>query len=77
MPWSTSFAGRVADDARIVTVCDAHPATLAWLGAVNGHRVRSLGVNQFGQSGDIIDLYREYQIDQEAIISAATSLLAE
>ena len=27
----------------IVTVLDGHPATLAWLGAVAGHRVRPLG----------------------------------
>src|SRR4029434_8290389 len=34
----------------IVTVLDGHPATLAWLGAVAGHRVRSLGVAHFGQT---------------------------
>src|SRR3569623_103068 len=28
----------------IVTVLDGHPATLAWLGAVQGNRTRSLGV---------------------------------
>ena len=35
----------------IVTVLDGHPATLAWLGAVSGHRVRPLGVEHFGQTG--------------------------
>ena len=35
----------------IVTVLDGHPATLAWLGAVAGHRVRPLGVEHFGQTG--------------------------
>ena len=29
----------------------AIPATLAWLGAVAGHRTRSLGVEHFGQTG--------------------------
>jgi pyruvate dehydrogenase E1 component len=42
----------------LVTVCDAHPATLGWLGAVGGHRTRSLGVEHFGQTGSIQDLYR-------------------
>src|SRR5262245_4100633 len=58
----------------IVTVLDGHPATLAWLGAVAGHRVRSLGVEHFGQTGAISDLYRHYGIDAEAIIAAAQAL---
>jgi pyruvate dehydrogenase E1 component len=58
----------------IVTVLDGHPATLAWLGAVNGHRVRSLGVEHFGQTGSIPDLYRHYSIDANAIITAAQAI---
>jgi pyruvate dehydrogenase E1 component len=58
----------------IVTVLDGHPATLAWLGAVNGHRVRSLGVEHFGQTGAIPDLYRHYGIDADAIIAAAQAI---
>ena len=38
-------------DCGIVTVLDGHPATLAWLGGVHGHRRRSLGVEHFGQTG--------------------------
>jgi pyruvate dehydrogenase E1 component len=60
----------------IVTVLDGHPATLAWLGAVQGHRVRPLGVEHFGQTGTIDDLYRHYGIDANAIIDAAESLTA-
>jgi pyruvate dehydrogenase E1 component len=58
----------------IVTVMDAHPATLAWLGAVGGHRVRPLGVEHFGQTGSLGDLYRHYGIDANAIIAAAQSI---
>ena len=58
----------------IVSVLDGHPATLAWLGAVNGHRVRPLGVEHFGQTGSIPDLYRHYGIDSNAIIAAAQSI---
>ena len=57
--------------AAIVTVIDGHPATLSWLGAVSGHRVYPLGVETFGQSGDINDLYRHYGLDTEAILDAA------
>lgn len=58
----------------IVTVLDGHPLTLAWLGAVKGHRVRSLGVEHFGQSGSIPELYRHYGIDAYAIIAAAQAI---
>jgi pyruvate dehydrogenase E1 component len=58
----------------IVTVLDGHPATLAWLGAVNGHRTRSLGVEHFGQTGSLADLYRHYGIDANAIVAAAQSI---
>jgi len=59
----------------IVTVIDGHPATLAWLGAVAGHRVRPLGVEHFGQTGSIPDLYRHYGIDANAIVAAAQAIV--
>jgi pyruvate dehydrogenase E1 component len=58
----------------IVTVLDGHPATLAWLGAVAGHRVRALGVEHFGQTGSLADLYRHYGIDANAIANAAQAI---
>ena len=61
-------------EAGLVSVLDGHPATLSWLGAVAGHRTRSLGVDRFGQSGDIPDHYRLYGLDVNAILDAAASL---
>ncbi|HEY7230292.1 MAG TPA: transketolase [Pseudolabrys sp.] len=58
----------------VVTVLDGHPATLAWLGAVAGHRVRPLGVEHFGQTGSLADLYRHYGIDANAIVAAAQAI---
>ncbi len=58
----------------IVTVADAHPASLGWLGAVHGHRVRPLGVEHFGQTGTLADLYRHYGIDANAIVAAAQAI---
>jgi pyruvate dehydrogenase E1 component len=55
-------------DAAIVTIIDGHPATLSWLGGVAGHRVQSLGVDQFGQTGTIADLYRHFGFDAESIM---------
>jgi pyruvate dehydrogenase E1 component len=61
----------------IVTVVDGHPATLSWLGSVRGHRVSPLGVDHFGQSGDINDLYRAYRIDTDAILDACAAACLE
>jgi len=58
----------------IVTVIDGHPATLAWLGSVHGHRTRSLGVEHFGQTGTLADLYRHFGIDAQGIVRAAQTL---
>lgn len=58
--------------AQLVTVLDGHPVTLSWLGGVHGHRLVALGVHEFGQAGDIPDLYRRYGIDTEAIVAACS-----
>jgi pyruvate dehydrogenase E1 component len=63
----------LARDASLVTVIDGHPATLAWLGGVRGHRVQALGVEHFGQSGDVTDLHRVYRIDEDAILDAVAA----
>jgi pyruvate dehydrogenase E1 component len=67
----------LAPDAALVSVIDGHPATLSWLGAVARHRIAALGVDHFGQSGDIPSLYRVYGLDAERILDAAASLLVE
>ncbi len=67
---------KVPRDAILVTVTDGHPATLAWIGAVAGHMTAPLGVEHFGQTGTIPDLYRHYQIDTDAIVDAANHLSA-
>ena len=60
--------------AGLVSVIDGHPATLSWLGSVRRLRQHALGVDHFGQSGDIPDLFRHYGIDAEAILDAAAQL---
>lgn len=67
---------RLAPHAALVTVIDGPPATLSWLGGVLGHKVRALGLERFGQSGDVPDLYRAYRLDAEAILDAAAAALA-
>ena len=63
----------LAPDASLVTVLDGHPAALDWLGSIGRYRVVPLGVDRFGQSGDIPDLFKAYGIDTDAILDAAAS----
>jgi pyruvate dehydrogenase E1 component len=69
----TLLAG-VQNSATIITVHDAHPAALSWLGGVQGHRTLPLGVEHFGQTGTIDDLYAHFEIDVAAIVAAANSI---
>jgi pyruvate dehydrogenase E1 component len=62
---------RVPRQATLITVIDGHPATLAWLGGVCGHRTAALGVEHFGQTGTIQDLYQHFGIDADGIAAAA------
>jgi pyruvate dehydrogenase E1 component len=63
--------------AAFVTVVDGHPATLSWLGGVFGHKVHPLGVEHFGQTGTIADLYKHYGIDAASIRSAAERIAGD
>jgi pyruvate dehydrogenase E1 component len=88
--WSGSRAGRwkaqgagshveqllapLSRTAGLVTLLDGAPAALSWLGGVRGHRVSLLGLDRFGQTGSLPDLYREYRLDVDAIVEAAAEL---
>ena len=50
-------------DTKILTVIDGHQLTLSWLGSVLGHKVIPLGVDRFGQTGNIKELLTEFAID--------------
>lgn len=59
---------------RIVGVTDGSPAALSWLGGVLGQRVHIRGIDRFGQTGDLPDLYRTYGLDADSIEAAARAL---
>ena len=58
----------------IVTAIDGHPATLSWLGAVAGHKTIPHGVEHFGQTGSINDLYQHFRIDRHSIAESVSEL---
>jgi pyruvate dehydrogenase E1 component len=66
--------GGLSRDAALLTVMDGYPEALSWLGGVRGHRVRALGVEHFGQSGSIGELYGHYGLDVNAILAAAEGI---
>ena len=47
------------------------PPPCRWLGGVLGQRVAPLGVERFGQTGNLADLYAAYRLDGAAITEAA------
>jgi pyruvate dehydrogenase E1 component len=61
--------------APIVSILDGHPHALAFLAGIHGVPIGCLGVQDFGQSGDVADLYEHFGIDPETIVGAAFDLL--
>jgi pyruvate dehydrogenase E1 component len=66
---------KLAANAGLVTLADAAPASLSWLGGVLGQRVAPLGVDRFGQTGGLNDLYAAYRLDGAAITEAIAEVL--
>jgi pyruvate dehydrogenase E1 component len=54
-----------------VTVHDAASHHLAWLGSVFGARTVPVGVDEFGQSGTIRELYGRFDLLPDQIVNAA------
>jgi pyruvate dehydrogenase E1 component len=72
-----ALLSKLSPRAGLVTLADAAPASLSWLGGVLGHRVAPLGVEKFGQTGSLADLYATYRLDGAAITEAAAELLLQ
>ena len=57
----------ISKDTKLITVIDGHPMTLSWIGSVYGHKTITLGVDRFGQTGNIKELFSEFGIDSSSI----------
>lgn len=60
----------------VVTVQDAASHALAWIGSALGVATVPLGVDSFGQSGNVYDLYRANDLSSDAIVNAAIAALS-
>jgi pyruvate dehydrogenase E1 component len=65
-----NLLAEVPRHAVLLTVIDGHPATLSWIGGVRGMRTLSHGVEHFGQTGTISDLYRHFRLDMSSLVEA-------
>jgi pyruvate dehydrogenase E1 component len=66
---------QLSPGAGLVTIADAAPASLSWLGGVLGQRVAPLGVDRFGQTGSLAELYAAYRLDGDAMTEAVAEIL--
>lgn len=48
-------------------IIDGHPHSISWLGSALGNTSNSIGISEFGQSGDQKDLYEYYGLDSNSI----------
>ncbi|ATO14590.1 pyruvate dehydrogenase [Micromonospora sp. WMMA2032] len=68
----SAFVDRVP----VVTVHDAASHAMAWLGSAVGAPAVPLGVDEFGQSGSVRDLYELHDLLPGSIVNAALAALA-
>ena len=65
----------LGEPAPIVSVHDSASHAFAWLGSALGVPQVALGVDEFGQSGRIADLYAAHDLDAGSIVNAALAAL--
>ena len=79
-PAATSHLERLLSQlpagAPIVSVIDGASHSLAFLGGVAGTRQVTLGVDAFGQSGGLDEVYDAYEVSADAIASAAVAAVS-
>ena len=75
LPPPELLGGVFAPGAPVVTVHDAATHAMAWLGSALGVPAVPLGVDAFGQSGSVADLYRVHDLLPGSIVNAALTAL--
>jgi len=64
------------EKAPVVTVHDAASHAMAWMGSALGVPAVPLGVDRFGQSGSVAELYELFDLTPGSIVNAALASLA-
>ena len=75
-----SFPGSMrpvfSERAPIVSIHDGSSHAMAWLGSALGMPQVAMGVDSFGQSGNIFDLYKIHDLDAGSIVNGALAALS-
>jgi pyruvate dehydrogenase E1 component len=72
----SAFGAAGSVRAPVVTVHDASSHAMAWLGSALGVPCVPLGVDQFGQSGSVAELYELHDLLPGSIVNAALAALS-
>jgi pyruvate dehydrogenase E1 component len=64
------------EKAPIVSIHDGSSHAMAWLGSALGMPQVAMGVDSFGQSGNIPDLYAMNDLDSGSIVNGALAALS-
>ena len=65
-----------SERAPIVSIHDGSSHAMAWLGSALGVPQVAMGVDDFGQSGNIPDLYKIHDLDACSILNGALAALS-
>ena len=65
-----------SERAPIVSIHDGSSHALAWLGSALGSPQVAMGVDSFGQSGNIQDLYKIHDLDAGSIVNGALAAIS-
>ncbi len=65
-----------SERAPIVSIHDGSSHALAWLGSALGSPQVAMGVDSFGQSGNIQDLYKIHDLDSGSIVNGALAAIS-
>ena len=60
----------------VVTVHDASSHAMAWIGSALGVPAVPVGVDRFGQSGTVADLYALHDLDSGSVVNAALAAIS-
>lgn len=75
-----SFPGSMrpvfTERAPIVSIHDGSSHAMAWLGSALGMPQVAMGVDSFGQSGNIFDIYKIHDLDAGSIVNGALAALS-
>jgi len=72
-----SLLSMLPSNSSIITLHDGHPLSLNWLGSVLGQKCYALGVQNFGEAGNIRDLYKKHNIDSEAVVDTTADIILQ